>query len=208
MSPTPTASRVLLQGLAIPEGDKIYERVLDAGLELFIEFGLRRTTMEDVATRAGIGRATAYRRFSDKDQLIQFVILRECQRELDRIEEDLKNISVGLDKVLESFVLAVIRAHAHPLLTRLLTSEPETILPFFTQKLWQMMAFFRVYLASMLDRVQEEGSIRKQSTEMMAELMLRLMQSMLLSPDGVMNPSDEKCVRKVADLYLRPLLAR
>ena len=44
--------------------------------------------------------------------------------------------------------------------------------------------------------------------EMLAELMLRLVQSMVLSPDGVMNPADEKSIRNVAELYLRPLLAR
>ncbi|MZR63874.1 TetR/AcrR family transcriptional regulator [Alcanivorax sp. DP30] len=208
MSQQSVAAQTLLQNLKVPEGDKTYEKILDAGLSLFVEFGLRRTTMEDVATRAGIGRATAYRRFTDKDQLIQVVILRECQRELTKIEADLRKIEGGLERVLESFVLAVTRAYRHPLLSRLMTSEPETILPMLTQRLWQMMGFFRIYLASLLDKVKKDGAIRDQSSEMLAELMLRLMQSMVLSPDGVMNPADEASVRKVADLYLRPLLAR
>lgn len=208
MSQHADAAKILLQNLQVPEGDKTYERILDAGLALFIEFGLRRTTMEDVASKAGIGRATAYRRFADKDQLIQVVILRECQRELSLIESDLRKVNGGLERILESFVLAVTRAYKHPLLHRLMTSEPETILPMLTQRLWQMMGFFRIYLASLLDKVKQEGLIRDQSSEMLAELMLRLMQSMVLSPDGVMNPADEASVRKVAELYLRPLLAR
>lgn len=207
MSRTTAASNALLQGIPFPEGDKTYVKILDAGLELFIEFGLRRTTMEDVATRAGIGRATAYRRFGDKDQLIQMVILREAKRELDGIEEELKVIEGGLNKLLESFVLAVTRAHANPLWRRLLTSDSEMILPFFTRRIWQMMALFRMYLAGMLERVKKEEGLGDLSTEFMAELMLRLMQSMLLSPEGVMNPSDEKSVRQVAEDCLRPLMA-
>ncbi len=170
------------------------------------EFGLRRTTMEDVASRAGIGRATAYRRFADKDQLIQVVILRECQQQLAMIEGDLKNVDGGLERVLESFVLAVTRAHRHPLLKRLLTSEPETILPLLTQRLWQMMGFFRIYLAALLQVEQDNGEIRRQPMEPLAELMLRLMQSMVLSPDGLLNPADVASVRRVANDYLRPLL--
>ncbi len=208
MSQAATVTQSFFQNLKVPEGDKTYQKLLDSGLELFTEFGLRRTTMEDVATKAGVGRATAYRRFSDKDQLIQVVILRECQRELSKIEDDLRSIERGLERVLESFVLAVTRAYGHPLLRRLMTSEPETILPMLTQRLWQMMSFFRIYLASLLDRVKKEGDIRDQSSEMLAELMLRLVQSMVLSPDGVMNPADEASVRKVAELYLRPLLSR
>ncbi len=162
--------------------------------------------MEDVAGKAGIGRATAYRRFADKDQLIQVVILRECQQQLARIEAELAQIDNGVERVLESFVLAVTRAHHHPLLQRLLTSEPETILPILTQRLWQMMGFFRMYMASMMDQEQEKGAIRKQSSEALAELMLRLTQSMVLSPDGVMNPANEAGVRQWANDYLRPLL--
>ncbi|MED5240089.1 MAG: helix-turn-helix domain-containing protein [Pseudomonadota bacterium] len=207
MSRNTAASNALLQGIQLPEGDKTYVKILDAGLALFIEFGLRRTTMEDVANRAGVGRATAYRRFGDKDQLIHAVILREAKRELDLIEQELNAIEGGLNKLLESFVLAVTRAHAHPLWRRLQTSDTEIILPFFTQGLWQMMAFFRMFLATMLERVKKEEAISDLSTEFLAELMLRLMQSMLLSPEGVMNPSDEASVRKVADQCLRPLMA-
>ena len=206
MSRNAAASKTLLKNLQVPEGDKTYEKILDAGLALFVEFGLRRTTMEDVAGKAGIGRATAYRRFADKDQLIQVVILRECQQQLARIEEELAQIDNGVERVLESFVLAVTRAHHHPLLQRLLTSEPETILPILTPRLWQMMGFFRMYMASMLDQEQEKGAIRKQSSEALAELMLRLTQSMVLSPDGVMNPANEAGVRQWANDYLRPLL--
>lgn len=207
MSRKNIASATLLKNLQVPQGDNTYEKILDAGLALFVEFGLRRTTMEDVATRAGIGRATAYRRFADKDQLIQVVILRECQRQLAMIENDLEKVDSGLERVLESFVLAVTRAHRHPLLARLLTSEPETILPLLTQRLWQMMGFFRIYLAGLLQVEQDSGAIGKLPLEPMAELMLRLMQSMVLAPDGLLNPADEASVRRVADDYLRPLLA-
>ncbi len=206
MSRNHLASETLLKNLQVPQGDKTYEKILDAGLALFVEFGLRRTTMEDVASRAGIGRATAYRRFADKDQLIQVVILRECQQQLAMIEGDLKNVDGGLERVLESFVLAVTRAHRHPLLKRLLTSEPETILPLLTQRLWQMMGFFRIYLAALLQVEQDNGEIRRQPMEPLAELMLRLMQSMVLSPDGLLNPADVASVRRVANDYLRPLL--
>ena len=93
------------------------------------------------------------------------------------------------------------------MLKRLLTSEPETILPLLTQRLWQMMGFFRIYLAGLLQVEQDNGAIRQQPMEPMAELMLRLMQSMVLSPDGILNPADAASVRQVAEDYLRPLLA-
>lgn len=73
--------------------DGAHDQVLDAALALFIESGLRRTTMDDVAGKAGIGRATLYRRFGDKHQLVQAVILRECQQQLALIERRLKGLN-------------------------------------------------------------------------------------------------------------------
>ena len=41
------------------------------------DVGLSRVTMEDVARRAGLGRATLYRHFQSKDALVRAVILAE-----------------------------------------------------------------------------------------------------------------------------------
>ncbi|EKF73553.1 TetR family transcriptional regulator [Alcanivorax hongdengensis A-11-3] len=187
-------------------GDATYIKILDAGLAQFTEFGLRRTTMEDVASKAGVGRATAYRRFGDKHQLIQAVILRECQYQLGLIEAHLKTLDSPRDALLEAFVLAVTRAHVHPLLQRLLSSEPEDILPLLTLQWSRVIALFRVQLASQIRRAEEAGHVKVHDADQLAELMLRLMQSLVLSPDGLMNPADEASIRDMADRYLRPWL--
>jgi AcrR family transcriptional regulator len=45
-------------------------RILEAARELFAERGLQ-ATLDDVAHRAGVGVGTVYRRFPDKDQLVE-----------------------------------------------------------------------------------------------------------------------------------------
>lgn len=188
------------------KADATTDQVLDAALELFIKFGLRRSTMEDVAHKAGIGRATLYRRFGDKDQLVQAVILRECQQQLALIEQRLKGIESAVDALLEAFVLAVTGAHRHPLLTRLLRSEPDTILPYLTTELPEATTFSRLYMAGQISKLQKAGRLSAKPAEQMAELLLRLVQSLVLSPAGVIDPADEHSVRGFANLFLRPLL--
>ena len=60
-----------------PDSDATTERILDAALEEFLDFGLRRATVEDITRRAGVGRMTVHRRFSTKQSLIEAVWLRE-----------------------------------------------------------------------------------------------------------------------------------
>lgn len=205
--PTETAPTLSLTE-QIPPGksDSTSDQVLDAALALFIEFGLRRTTMEDVAQRAGIGRATLYRRFGDKDQLVQAVILRECQQQLALIEQHLEGQRSAVDSLIEAFVLAVTRAHVHPLLIRLLSSEAETILPYLTTQLPEVTTFARLYLAAQLRKSQQQGHVAKLPAEQTAELLLRLTQSLVLSPVGVIDPASETSVRDFANTFLRPLL--
>ncbi|MFN3713151.1 MAG: TetR/AcrR family transcriptional regulator [Alcanivoracaceae bacterium] len=184
------------------------DQVLDAALGLFIEFGLRRTSMDDVARKAGMGRATVYRRFGDKDQLVQAVILRECQQQLALIEERLQGMGSTVDAMVEAFVLAVTRAHRHPLLVRLLHSEPDTILPYLTVALPQATTTFaRLYLAAQISKAQKAGQLAQRPAEPLAELLLRLTQSLVLSPAGIIDPADEDSVRQFANALLRPLLA-
>ena len=198
----PMASKGLLQ----QDHDPLGEQILDAALKLFVEFGLRHNTMEAVAKRAGVGRATVYRRFGDRDGLMQAVIMRECQIHLTLLEERTADIENGLDGLLEAFVLAANLAHRHPLLERLLAAEPDTILPFLTTRLAPLMQLSRTYLAARIAQACDHGDISTPNPETTAEMILRLLQSLILSPDGAINPASDESLRQFCHDQLRPLL--
>ena len=78
-----TDASALLELVLSPEGnDPVAETIVDAALEEFLAYGLRRTNVDVVARRAGVSRATLYRRFDGKDALVQAVLVRECRRPL------------------------------------------------------------------------------------------------------------------------------
>ncbi len=53
-----------------PRSAEADEAILDATLELFADAGLEGLTVEGVATRAGVGKATVYRRYPGKLELV------------------------------------------------------------------------------------------------------------------------------------------
>jgi AcrR family transcriptional regulator len=53
-----------------PRDERADRAILDATLELMAEAGARGLRMDDVAGRAGVGKATIYRRYRSKDELI------------------------------------------------------------------------------------------------------------------------------------------
>src|ERR1044071_4042148 len=69
--------------------DEVTTRLLDAAYDQFCRMGIRRSTMEDVARRAGVSRITAYRRFATKDALVAQVVRREFRRYFDQFLIDI-----------------------------------------------------------------------------------------------------------------------
>jgi AcrR family transcriptional regulator len=58
------------------ENSPSYERILDAGKTLFIEQGFPETSMEAIAHRANVVRATVYNNFKDKEAILAEIMRR------------------------------------------------------------------------------------------------------------------------------------
>lgn len=112
--------------------DETGEHILQAAHELFLTFGLRKTSIEDIARKAGIGRPTLYRRFADKDAIIRAVLSRESQRIVAEVVARVGSLRDPADMLVQAFVTATRLVSENPLSRRLLDTEPELILPFLT----------------------------------------------------------------------------
>lgn len=49
-------------------------RIMEAGLDVVLRYGYRKTTLEDVAAAAGVSRATLYNHFPNKEALVREII--------------------------------------------------------------------------------------------------------------------------------------
>jgi AcrR family transcriptional regulator len=58
------------KGPGRPRSERAHEAILDATLDLLVEEGFSRMSIEAVATRAGVGKATIYRRWPSKADLV------------------------------------------------------------------------------------------------------------------------------------------
>lgn len=59
------------------------EAILDAALEAFAEGGVAAVNMEEVARRAGVAKPVVYRQFSNADEVMRELLVRESGRALE-----------------------------------------------------------------------------------------------------------------------------
>jgi len=57
-----------------PRSEESHQAIIRAALDLMLESGYRGLTMEGVRERAGVGKATIYRRWSSKEELVRDAI--------------------------------------------------------------------------------------------------------------------------------------
>jgi AcrR family transcriptional regulator len=108
------------------------DRILDAAFDAVAAHGMARLSMADVAKRAGLSRQTVYRHFPSRHDLLAALVLREHHSFQARIQAAAARRRT-LRGAIEAFAAEVLRtAREHPLFDRLLSTEPETLLPLLT----------------------------------------------------------------------------
>jgi AcrR family transcriptional regulator len=185
--------------------DSTTDRVLDAALRQFELFGVARSTVEQITKRSGLARVTLYRRFPGKQHLVEAVVLREVRLFLDRLDERLDQLSTPEEKIAEGFVFTLESIRSHVMLSRLLDSEPESVLRYFTTEGGPVVAAARDYLADRVARDFPEGRSGA-DLSVATELVVRLVISFLLTPQSVAELENSDAAREFAGRYLAPLL--
>lgn len=208
MTPDSLLERALAEAVdGADDHDELTGRVLDGAYEQFCLMGIRRSTMEDVARRAGVSRITVYRRFATKDALVEHVVRREFRRYFARFRADIGQAATAADRVVLGFVSALRAIRHNRLIGGLMAIEPEVLVPSMVSDGGRTLAAVQRFVAGQLRREQAAGTVSAAvDVELVAELMARVSASFLVTPSFVVDLDDEDQVRDLARKFLVPML--
>jgi AcrR family transcriptional regulator len=92
------------------------ERILDAAGRCFVEKGVARTSVGDVAQEAGCSRPTVYRYFEDRDALRRAFVHREARRIGAEVLDEVARIKNPQRRLVSAVLAALRRVRADPTL--------------------------------------------------------------------------------------------
>lgn len=172
----------------------LQDSALDAARDCVLAYGVRRTTLTDVARRAGVSRMSIYRRWPDVTSLVADLMSREWH-----------NVITTSPPTVEGIVKVARALREHPLLRKILEADPETLLPYMLARRGTSQQEMLTFLTAALREGQEDGLVRKGDPGRMARAVLLTVQSFTLSSVIVV---DETCSADDLDQELTELLAR
>ena len=85
------------EGFVRDEMNERDQQILDAALSVFLRYGVKRSSMSDIAKEANVARQTLYNAFASKNEVLCAMIRLFSDRSLARIDADL-----GPDQSLDS----------------------------------------------------------------------------------------------------------
>jgi TetR/AcrR family transcriptional repressor of uid operon len=180
--------------------------ILEAALKEFSEVGIRRTSVDDVARRAGLARATVYRHVGTKNHLVELVIEAETRRAFVELDDILSRQQDAARAIEAGFVFFVGYVRDHPLFGRVLRREPDILLPALTTDAGHVLAVYRTLIAERLRQWEDRGRIAPVNLDRAAEAIVRFAVSLLLTPHGGADAEDPDAVAAFAHEILSPML--
>ncbi|WP_345961461.1 TetR/AcrR family transcriptional regulator [Streptomyces sp. BRB040] len=184
------------------------DTVLDAVRDCVMAVGVRRTTMTDVARRAGVSRMTLYRRWPDVRSLVGDLMTREWLAvATGAIPEPGEDTDVR-SRMVEGLVAGVETFRAHPLFGKIVDVDPELLLPYVLDRRGASQEALLELLADALGQGHADGSVREAHTGRQARSVLLVVQSFALSLRTMADEDDAELTSATLLGELRTILER
>ena len=155
--------------------------ILAAAKASVLDVGLRRTTLAEVARRAGLSRMTVYRQYGDLQALVSALLTRELLGLVDAAAQDVAGLPTARERLVGAGVLVVERLAVHPLWCRVLDLDPELLLPLVVDRFGSSQRAIVGAVAEQVTAGQADGSVREVDPVLAATCLLLTAQSFVFS---------------------------
>jgi AcrR family transcriptional regulator len=184
------------------------DAVLDAAREAILAVGWRRTTLTDVARRAGVSRMTLYRRWPDMQTLLADLMTREWSGVVAGAAGD--GDEPARHRVAAGVAAAVGALRDNALFAKIVHVDPELLLPYLLDRRGRTQDALLELLATRIGEGQVDGSVRAGDPALLARTLLLTAHGFALSaetmtdPDGPSMADLDRALRDLVERYLAP----
>ena len=178
---------------------------LDAARDCILDVGWRRTTLTEVARRAGVSRMTIYRSWSDMQQLLADLMTREWGAVVAAAAASRGGDEQAVDRIVGTAVRAVRALRDNELFVRIVELDPELLLPYLLARRGRSQQAILDLVTEQLRAGQTDGQVRAGDPVVLARALLLTTHGFVLSAHTMV---DDTVTEADLDAELREILTR
>ncbi len=184
------------------------DRYLDAARECILATGWTRTTLTDVARRAGVSRMTIYRTWPDMQTLLADLMTREWGGVVAEVASTvsgaapLERLSLGISRTVTAL-------RSNDLLRKIVEVDPELLLPYLLHRRGRSQDNILGIVEPLIAEGQAAGTVRAGDPTLLARSILLAAHGFTLSAETMVDDGhaveeyDEE-LRLLLERYLTP----
>jgi len=177
----------------IPDLDEREGAYLDAARACILDVGWRRTTLTEVARRAGVSRMTIYRTWSDMPRLLGDLMTREWGDVVAAITDG-PSAGSPADRLVTALVGGVRALRDNELFVRIVELDAELLLPYLLSRRGRSQQAILDLLADQLRQGQLIGQVRDGDPDVLARALLLATHGFVLDRGRIGIGQVQRCV--------------
>jgi AcrR family transcriptional regulator len=179
---------------------------LDAARDNILAVGWRRTTLTDIARRAGVSRMTIYRRWPDMQALLADLLVREWS---GLIDDALLAVDAPQTRhaIVQGVTGTVTALRANPVFMRIVEVDPELLLPYLLERRGRNQDLVLDLLSKAIGSGQADGTVREGDPALLGRALLLALHGFVISRATMSDIPASDLDRELALLverYLQP----
>ncbi len=185
------------------------DRLLEAARDCILAVGWKRTTLTDVARRAGLSRMTVYRTYPDMTTLFGDLMTREWVALLAGVVADESPEGSWPTRIASEVVHSVSALRTNPLFHRIVDVDPELLLPYLLERRGRSQQAVLDLLVDGIAQGQKEDGLRQGDPQLLARTIALIAQGFVLSPstmtdEGISADDLDAELTALVERYLAP----
>lgn len=178
------------------------KQIVDSARELFKKYGIKKTSMDEIAKNAGVTKKTVYSYFSSKDELINYFVKEELNQmkaivqEYEAKDEDFfENVHQGLCRILNYKKNSII-------LNIFMKEAEDTNLKVLKENLNRIDTQAKNYIKEVIEKASKAGHIYVKNIDIVTFLIYKMYIALMFDWDEEDKELDDK---EIADNVLQIL---
>jgi len=181
------------------------ERILATARQLYGDPDASSPSMDDIASAASVGRATLYRHFSTRDELLLSVLEEEASTIAERVAKRIRHIESPSEHIIEGMLEAMVEINKNKLLTAIFQSGTSGALNRLLFDTDRLINIGIAIMSPVVERARQSGGLNSHlEFELLVEWILRMLLSLVTIPSK--NLKNRAAVRRLLNATMLPVL--